>query len=115
MTGSAPSAVLAMSLFSFALMAVIAMATAGLIAVFVAGLTARDRSAAPVAPAAAKPAPATAAAPIEPATVAAISAAIQTMAGGHRIVWIGEARPGAGWTGELRQQHHESHHPRHNR
>ena len=108
MTGHAPAAVLTLSLFSYALMAAIAMATAGLIALLVAGLSAaRDTPAAVAAPAA----PAT----IDPAIVAAIGAAIHVTAGAHHIVWIGERRPGGGWTGELRQQHHESHRPRHKR
>lgn len=108
MTGHAPAAVLGLSLFAYALMAAIAMATAGLIALLVAGLAATRR--APAAPAVATPAAPSAA--IDPATVAAIAAAIRSMPGAHHIVWIGETRPGAGWTDELRRRHHQSHHPR---
>jgi hypothetical protein len=48
---------------------------------------------------------------IEPAVVAAITAAVHVVASGHRVVWIGEAQPMAGWTSEVRQQHHGSHRP----
>jgi hypothetical protein len=124
MTGNSTAVVAAMSLFSYALMAAIAMATAGMIAVLVAGLAALQRrrdDAAAVSTAAAAPAVAsTPARPqpvvpgaegIEPAVVAAITAAVHVVASGHRVVWIGEAQPMAGWTSEVRQQHHGSHRP----
>jgi len=124
MTGNTLAAVAAMSLFSYVLMAVIAMTTAAAIAALVAGLAAVDRrrtvaaepaAGTPVVPASpAVPAP-PAASGLDPAVVAAISAAIQTVAGGHRIVWIGEAQPSGGWVGEVRAQHHGSHHPHHDR
>lgn len=111
-----PAAVAGMALFSYALMAVIAFATAGLIAALVAGLARLDRRS---AAAAAKVAAAStvAAAPrttpgIDPAVIAVIAAAVQSVAGGHRIVWIGETPPAGGWTGEVRQRHHGSHQPR---
>ncbi len=118
MTGNTLAAVAAMSLFSYVLMAVIAMMTAGAIAALVAGLAAADRrrtgATEPVARTPAVPAPAVASG-LDPAAVAAISAAVQTVAGGHRIVWIGEAQSSGGWVGEVRQQHHGSHHPHHDR
>lgn len=115
MTGNTTAVVLALSLFSYGLMAVIAVVTAGLIALLVAGLTAVERRRpAPVAASAAIPAPAV---PVEddldPAVVAAISAAVQTMVGAHRIVWIGETPSSGGWTSEVRQKHHGSHRPHH--
>lgn len=112
MTGHAPAAVLTLSLFAYGLMAAIAMATAGLIALLVAGLAAARRA---PAPAAVQPAASLPAAAIDPATVAAISAAVHVAVGGHRVVWIGETRASAGWTGEMRHRHHESHHPRQHR
>ncbi len=106
------------SLFAFGLMAVIALATAGFISALVAGLAAFGRRSADAAAAAAamapEPAPAQPVAEgIDPTVVAVIAAAIQTVAGAHRIVWIGEAQTMGGWTGEVRQIHHGSHHPHH--
>lgn len=112
-----PAAVAGMALFSYALMAVIAFATAGLIAALVAGLARLDRrSAAAAAKVAAAPtvsAPPRTAPGIDPAVIAVIAAAVQSVAVGHRIVWIGETPPAGGWTGEVRQRHHGSHQPRH--
>lgn len=42
------------------------------------------------------------------AVIAAIAAAAF---GAHRIVYIGEARPGSGWTAQARTRHHASHAP----
>lgn len=125
MTGTSTATVAAMSLLSYALMATIAMATAGMIAALVAGLAAVQRRRDGAAAEAAAPAVAVAVAPaptrpqavvpgaegLDPAVVAAITAAVHMVAGGHRIVWIGEAQPSAGWTSEVRQQHHGSHRP----
>lgn len=116
MTGNSSAVVVALSLFSYGLMAVIAVVTAGLIALLVAGLSAAGRRAAPVAatPAAAAPSAAVPAEDrIDPAVVAAISAAVHAVAGAHRIVWIGETPPSGGWTSEVRQKHHGSHRPHH--
>ncbi len=107
------SAVVGMSLFSYAMMAVIAMTTAGLIAALVAGLAAigrRNEAAAAATVAVAASAP-PAADGIDPAVVAAIAAAVRMVASDHRIVWIGEAQPMGGWTSEVRQRHHALHHP----
>lgn len=111
-----PAAVVGISLFSYLLMAVIALATAGLIAALVAGLARLERRAAAAVPpakvSASTSAPAFAPG-IDPAVVAVIAAAVQSVAGGHRIVWIGETASAGGWTGEVRQRHHGSHQPRH--
>lgn len=115
--------VIATSLFAYGLMAVIALATAGFVAALVAGLAAFGRHAEAKVAAAATSAPAPArtepAHPLEtgldPAVVAAISAAITAVAGAHRIVYIGETPPASGWIGEVRQIHHGSHHPHHER
>lgn len=118
MTGNLP-AVIQMSLFSYALMAAIAMVTAGLIAALVAGLASvgrRHAAAAPVAVVAPPPPVVQAPAPsgrLDPTVVAVIAAAVRAMGGEHRIVWIGEAQPMGGWTSEVRQRHHSSHHPHH--
>ncbi len=116
MSALTPAAVVGISLFSYFLMAVIAMATAGLIAALVAGLARLERRAATAAavPPAEAPAFAPSIAPgLDPAVVAVIAAAVQSVAGGHRIVWIGETASAGGWTGEVRQRHHGSHQPRH--
>lgn len=42
------------------------------------------------------------------AVIAAIAAAAF---GAHRVVYIGEARSGSGWTAEMRTRHHTSHAP----
>jgi hypothetical protein len=112
MTGNTPAVVSALSAFSYALMAVIAMATAGLISLLVAGLSALDRRRAPAVVAAAAPPPPVSDG-IDPAVVAAISAAVQATVGAHHIVWIGETPPTGGWTGEVRAKHHGSHRPHH--
>lgn len=118
MSGHTVGVVIVESLFSYGLMAVIALATAGFISVFVTalGVLAR-RAAAPPPTAVAKPAPAAppaaATSGIDPAVVAAIGAAIHSVVGAHRIVYIGEVPPMGGWTGEVRQRHHGSHHPHH--
>ncbi len=111
MTAQASTAV-SLALFSYALMAVIAVATAVMIAALVAGLARISRSAAPAPQAAATvpPAPIVQAG-LDPAVVAVLAAAVQTVASGHRIVWIGETPSAGGWTGEVRQRHHGSHHP----
>lgn len=124
MSAPTTAVVIGLSLFSYGLMAVIAFVTAALIAALVAGLTRFGERAAAAASAKAVPAAAVVPAPqpipadasgIDPAVVAAIAAAVNVVAGGHRIVWIGEAQPVGGWTGEVRQRHHGSHNPHHDR
>jgi hypothetical protein len=43
---------------------------------------------------------------------AAIAAAVYTVLGAHRLVYIGEAKPAFSWTGEIRSRLHTSHTPR---
>ncbi len=43
---------------------------------------------------------------------AAIAAAVYTVLGAHRLVYIGEARPAFSWTSEIRSRLHTSHTPR---
>lgn len=122
MSGHSLGAVVSTSLFAYGLMAVIAFATAGFIAALVAGLAAVGRraerpvaaveTAAPaVVPAAAPPPTGAVAAGIDPSVVVVIAAAVHAMVGAHRIIWIGETPAMGGWTGEVRQRHHGSHHP----
>lgn len=113
MTGNTTTVVLALSLFSYGLMAAIAVVTASLIALLVAGLTAVERRRPVVAAAAPVPPAAVDEDDIDPAVVAAISAAVHAVAGAHRIVWIGETPSSGGWTSEVRQKHHGSHRPHH--
>ncbi len=115
MTAPTPAAVLALSLYAYALMAAIALLIAGLIGLLVAGIAAIRRAGAGVAAEPAAAAPSAINPAIDPATVAAIAAAVRMTIGGHRIVWIGPTAPGAGWADELRRRHHESHDPRHRR
>jgi hypothetical protein len=51
------------------------------------------------------------AAPEEGALIAAISAAVYTVIGAHRIVYVAPVRPGSSWTAEARTVHHTSHAP----
>jgi hypothetical protein len=46
------------------------------------------------------------------AHVAAITAAIYTVVGAHRLIYIGEARPSYGWTTTGRALHQTSHSPK---
>ncbi len=46
------------------------------------------------------------------AVAAAIGAAVYAMLGAHRLVYIGEAKAGFGWTTEIRTRLHTSHTPR---
>ncbi|TBW35926.1 hypothetical protein EYW49_15025 [Siculibacillus lacustris] len=103
------------SLFSFGLMAVIAMLSAVFIHALVAGLGAvkrrAERRAAPLpVPAVATPKPCVAG--IDPAVVAAIAAAVHaTLGARHRIVYIGDTAQPSSWTAETRARQHGSHDP----
>jgi hypothetical protein len=106
LVGSAVSAALAKAVFSFALMAAIAMATAVFIRVLVAVLGAANRRlAAQEAPTPSSPAVEQG---LDPSVVAAIASAVAATVGPARIVWIGESH-GAGWAAETRARHHASH------
>ena len=43
---------------------------------------------------------------------AVIAAAVYTVLGAHRLVYVGEARRAAGWASDLRSRLHTSHSPR---
>lgn len=105
---AALSVAISKSVFSFALMAAIAMACAVFIKALVAVLGVAGRRVAVAAPAPAPPPPA--APGIEPEVVAAISAAVAASVGAHRVIYIGEDHA-AGWAADARHRHHASHDP----
>ncbi|MDC7788968.1 hypothetical protein PQJ75_26100 [Rhodoplanes sp. TEM] len=100
---------------SFLVSAVVAALTA----VVTVRLMTRRQADAPAVPAVAHapavPAPAPAGPILGPGVGAddlAVIAAIAAAAfGAHRVVYIGEARPGSGWTSQIRTRHHASHAP----
>lgn len=106
---------LIMSLYSFALMAVIALVCAGVIKLIVSVLARSVRS----VPAAASPKPAAAPRPAAAAMPADVSdelaviiaAACHAAIGAHRIVYLAETTRAANWTSEIRSRHHLSHVP----
>jgi hypothetical protein len=102
---------LSKSIFSYVLMAVIAT----LVAVLIRGIVmllaqAQTR--------AAKEGPTPVVVSVTPGRdenreiAAAIAAAVYAVLGAHRLVYIGEARPGFTWTSEIRSRLHTSHTPR---
>jgi hypothetical protein len=99
------------AVFSYCLMAVIAGIAALLIRGIVIGLAAIGKKAA-----VAKPTPVIVS--VTPArdeskeVAAAIAAAVYATLGAHRLVYIGEAQRGVGWTGEIRSRLHTAHRPR---
>lgn len=98
------------AIFSYLLMAAIAMLTAVFIRVLVGVLAATKKKAAEASPpllVSVTPARDEGA-----AIAAAIGAAVYAVLGAHRLVYIGEAQRGAGWTGETRARLHTSHTPR---
>lgn len=99
------------AIFSYLLMAVIAALTAVMIRGIVFILAASKKKA---APAAATPVivSVTPARDEGAAIAAAIAAAVYAVIGAHRLVHIGEAQRGAGWTTEVRTRLHTSHTPR---
>jgi hypothetical protein len=97
------------TLWMFAIAAGVALAVAALIK----GLVALLAHAAPrPAPASADPPLPAAVAPPPPAHIAAISAAVYTLLGPHRIVRLQAAESGRGWAGAGRFAQHRSHTPR---
>lgn len=106
-------AALNQAIFSYVLMAVIAGLTAvmirGIVYVLEASQKKKHASAAEATPVLVAVTPEH----DEGAVVAAaIAAAVYTVLGAHRLVYIGEARRGAGWTTDIRSQHRTSHMPR---
>lgn len=101
--------------FAYALVAVVSILCAALIRLIVVILAAgKDKRAAK----AAKPAVTPVLVSVTPGRdqnaeiAAAIAAAVYAVLGGHRLVYIGEARPAFGWTTEIRTRLHTSHTPR---
>lgn len=98
------------AVFGYVMMAVIAILAAAFIRLIVVALaqTAKKTAVAPT-PVLVSVTPAR----DEGAEVAAaIAAAVYAMLGAHRLVYIGEAKPGFGWTSEIRTRLHTSHTPR---
>jgi hypothetical protein len=105
------------ALIAYGLMAVIAMLCAVMIRVIVVVLaSAQDKAKAKAAAAAGAPTPVLVS--VTPQRdqnaeiAAAIGAAVFAVLGAHRLVYIGDARQTASWTGELRSRLHTSHTPR---
>jgi Na+-transporting methylmalonyl-CoA/oxaloacetate decarboxylase gamma subunit len=96
----------------YGIVIVISMLVAVVIRGIVWALSRQAKQEAVKAPA--KPAPAVqpALAGIPQEHLAAITAAVATMMGAHRIVHIEMASRGFGWTSEARTVHHTSHAPR---
>lgn len=111
MTDSALNLAIHTALFAYGLMAVIAVLSALMIRAIVVILAkTQAKKAAPL------PTPVmvsvTPARDENAAIAAAIGAAVFAMLGAHRLVYIGEAKPGFGWTTEIRTRQHTSHTPR---
>jgi hypothetical protein len=108
---------LTMALYSFAMMAFIAILCAGIIKLIVAVLARSTRATPAVAsppPVAAPPVSATAgplAAEVSDELAVLIAAACSAVVGAHRIVFVAETQRGANWTTEMRARHHQSHLP----
>jgi hypothetical protein len=88
---------------------VIASAIASSISAVLAVRMMSCRLGSPLPVAMAAPSPASSAAVTNSALIAAISAAVYSTVGAHRIVYIGGSPVGSTWTNELRSQHHTSH------
>lgn len=100
------------AVFSFLLMVVIATLAACLIrgiVVALAKLQDRRRAEEPPTPVLVSVTPAR---DESAAVAAAIAAAVYTVIGAHRLIYVGEARHGYGWTSEIRSRLHTSHTPR---
>jgi hypothetical protein len=110
---------LTQAIYSFALMAFIAIMCSGVIKLIVIVLARSARPAQPTPATSAKPAPApsmvspTEASPgaITDELAIIIAAACHAAIGAHRIVYVAEASRPANWTSEMRARHHLSHIP----
>jgi len=103
------------ALIAYGLMAVIAMLCAVMIRVIVVVLaSAQDKAKAKAAAGAPTPVlvSVTPQRDQNAEIAAAIGAAVFAVLGAHRLVYIGDARQTASWTGELRSRLHTSHTPR---
>jgi hypothetical protein len=116
MTEQAIDLAIGKSLFAYILMAVIAMLAAvmirGIVSLLAAGKARQAAKTAAVTPVVVSVNPAR---DESKEIAAAIAAAVYTVLGAHRLVYIGEARPTFSWTSELRTRLHTSHAPRLNR
>ena len=92
------------SLFSFVVMAIIAVLTALMIRVVVVALASTSKKQVTATPVVVSVTPAR---DESAAVAAAIAAAVYAMLGAHRLVYIGEARSGAGWN--VRNQNTAAH------
>ena len=100
-----PVALLVLTIVITVIASAIATAIAAVLAVRL--MASRLLPPVPSQPAAVTPV-APAASGVCPKLIAAISAAVYSTLGAHRIVYVG-AGPGTNWTTELRTQHHTSH------
>jgi hypothetical protein len=109
------SASLTTAIYSYILMAVIAVLCAGLIKLIV-GVLARTNKTVP-AVATPRPSPKAAAPAALPFAdtsdelAVIIAAACHAAVGAHRIVYVAETHRAANWTSEIRARHHQSHLP----
>lgn len=109
MTETALNQAINEAIFSYVLMAVIAALTAVFIRGIVIALAAGKKKAAAPTPVVVSVTPAR----DESAEIAAaIGAAVFTVLGAHRLVYIGEAQRGFTWTSQIRSRLHTSHTPR---
>jgi hypothetical protein len=112
---AALSSSLTTAIYSYVLMAVIAILCAGLIKLIVGALARTTKTAPAVAVARPSPkAPAPAALPFDDTSddlAVIIAAACHAAIGAHRIVYVAETPRAANWTTEVRARHHQSHLP----
>lgn len=107
--------VLTYGLFAYLLMGVVSLVCAGLIRFIVVILAAgKSKQAAKQTASVAAPVivSVTPGRDQNAEIAAAIGAAVFAVLGAHRLVFIGEARPGFGWATEMRTRLHTSHTPR---
>jgi hypothetical protein len=110
MTQTALSTAINEAIFSYMLMAIIAALTAvvirGIVMVLARGGKKAQAAPTPVVVSV------TPARDENAAIAAAIGAAVYTVLGAHRLVYLGEAERGFTWTSEIRSRLHTSHTPR---
>ena len=112
---AALSSSLTTAIYSYALMAVIAVLCAGLIKLIVGALARTSKTAPAVAVPRPSPKPVVPVAPPAADTsddlAIIIAAACHAAIGAHRIVYVAETHRAANWTTEVRARHHQSHLP----
>jgi hypothetical protein len=108
--------VITLSGFAYLLTVVVALLAAvmirGIVLLLEGAKKTRERRLAPVTPVQVAVAPEEAPQEDKAAHVAAIAAAIYAVVGAERLIYIGEARPGYGWTTTGRVFHQTSHSPK---